>query len=293
MNEDLHNDAITDDSDLLATIWRRRRFVLAIALPFAVLFAVLAFIMTPVYRGQAVLVAASPDRSALGGSLRSTLGSVGDIASLVGVGIGTGDSGTEEAIAVLQSRQFTESFIANNNLMPELFSNLWNNREHRWKVPAAKQPTLNRAFLVFDNLRTVKRNTKTGMITLQVLWKDRVKAAAWTNALVQRLNGEMRTRAIASADASLVYLNSELASTFDVSTREAVNRLIENQVRQHMLANVTAEYALRVVDKALVEDADSPVKPRKVLLIGGGLLFGMLIGVACALLPIFRNPRPG
>ena len=44
---------------------------------------------------------------------------------LVGEGLSGGDYATEEAIAVLKSRYFTEAFIRDNNLLPELFPKLW------------------------------------------------------------------------------------------------------------------------------------------------------------------------
>src|SRR4051812_42877462 len=102
---------------LIGAIWARRWLVVAIALPIAALFAVLAFVMTPVYRGSTVLVSASSERSALNGMLGSALGSMGDVASIVGVNLGAKDTETEEALAVLQSRQLAETFIVENKLM--------------------------------------------------------------------------------------------------------------------------------------------------------------------------------
>jgi capsular polysaccharide biosynthesis protein len=111
-----------------------------------------------------------------------------------------------------------------------------------------------------------------------------VKAADWTNRYVQLLNDEMRARATADAEASLGYLQNEFATTADVSTREAISKLIESQVKQKMLAHVTQEYALRVIDKAEVADADAPVRPVKILFLALGIVFGAILGIAVALL---------
>jgi uncharacterized protein involved in exopolysaccharide biosynthesis len=51
-----------------------------------------------------------------------------------------------------------------------------------------------------------------------------------------------------------------------------------------MLAHVTQEYALRVINKAIAPDADNPVKPNKILFVALGLLFGALLGIAVALI---------
>ena len=278
------DEGIVDAALLSSVLWPRRWLIVTLAIISTGLFAALGFVLHPTYRGTAVLVAATPDRSGLGGSLNSALGPVSELASLAGIGGPNGTSPVDEALAVLQSREFTEAFIAEHNLMPVLFSKIWDPATNAWKVPAAKQPTPAKAFRAFDRIRTIKQDVKTGLITLQIDWKDRTEAASWVNGLVTALNAEMRARAITAADASLVYLQRELATTSDVGTRDAVNRLIEGQIKQRMLANVTQQYSLRFVDRALVADADDPVGPRKLVLIAVGLFLGLIGGVALSLI---------
>jgi uncharacterized protein involved in exopolysaccharide biosynthesis len=276
------SEAIVDGGLLATVLWARRSLIVAFAIVGTGAFAALAFLSPPVYRASAVLVPASPDRNALGGSISSALGSMGGLASLAGIDLSAGNSAIEETLAVLQSREFTQVFIADHNLMPELYADIWDSASKTWKVSPKKQPTPAKAFRVFDKIRTIRKSEKTGLITLQIDWRDRVEAAAWVNALVAALNTEMRTRAIEQSDASLGYLQKELAATSDIGTREAVNRLIEGQIKQRMLANVTQEYSLRFVDKALVADADDPVGPKKILLMVIGLFLGLAGGISLA-----------
>ena len=58
--------------------------------------------------------------------------------------------------------------------------------------------------------------------------------------LVERVNRDLRQRAIAEADASIAYLNSELAKTSVVELRESLYRLLENQTKTIMFARVPA-----------------------------------------------------
>jgi uncharacterized protein involved in exopolysaccharide biosynthesis len=277
---------VPGNQELIDVLWRRRRLITLCSVVFAVLLAVVAFSMTPIYRGAAVLVPADANRGGMGigGSLGSGMGSVGGLAALAGLTLGSSQSQVEESLAVLKSRQFTETFLSRNNLMPELFEKQWDAQAGKWRVEGDKQPTLNKGFKAFDGLRTVTRDQKTGLITLQIDWRDREKAVDWTNKLVQQLNDEMRARAIADANASLGYLQKEFTSTNEVSTREAISRLIESQVKQRMLANVTQEYALRYVDRPIVPDASDKVAPRKALMIAAGLLLGLVIGMSLAIL---------
>src|SRR5665213_3390589 len=205
------DDSIVDGGLLRSVLWSKRVLIAVFAIVVTGLFVALAFLSAPVYRASAVLMPASPDRNGLSSSLSSALGSVGGLASLAGIGLPNGDLELEESLAVLQSREFTEAFIADHNLMPELFAKIWDPESKTWKVPVDKQPTPAKAFRYFDKIRTVTRSEKTGLITLRIDWRDRVEVAAWVNALVASLNSEMRARATAQADASLGYLEKELA----------------------------------------------------------------------------------
>jgi uncharacterized protein involved in exopolysaccharide biosynthesis len=239
------------------------------------LFASVAFLMTPIYQVTAVLVPTSAERDNLGGMLGSALGSVGGLASLAGIGLGTGDSVTQEALAVLRSRQFTEQFITDMNLMPRLFAGLWDQSRGTWRADVENPPTIARAFKYFDaRIRTVTHDKKTGLVKVQIEWTDRQEAAVWANELVQRLNQEMRARAIDKSEASTQFLEKELLATSLVETRQAINRLIEAQIKQRMLANVTHEYVFRIVDRALPPDQDDPIRPKKLLLLAAGPVVG-------------------
>jgi uncharacterized protein involved in exopolysaccharide biosynthesis len=264
-------------------LWAARRWVIACVIVSAAVFAAYAFLSTRIYTAATVFISASADRSGLGDSFR---GSIGGLASLAGINLGSmggAGSDTQEALAVLKSRQFTEAFINERQLMPKFFPNQWDESAKSSK-PGKRQPTPARAYKYFDTkVRSIIENKKTGLIELRINWRDRNEAAAWANELLDRLNQEMRTRAKVSADASVGYLERELKSTDQVATREAINRLIEAQVRQRMLANVTQEYAFRVVDRAMPADANDPVKPKKLLLLLAGPLVGLVIGAVAVL----------
>ena len=261
-----------------------------------ILFVAVALISLPVYRATTMLIPASADRNNMSGALNSALGQLGGIAALAGIGPGAGDLETEEALAVLRSRQFTEEFIDQLNLMPVLFESRWDKAARDWKPDEDNPPTKAMAYKRFNDIRKVIQDKKTGLISLQIDWKDRAQAAAWANELVARLNAEMRGRAIRQVDASLSYLEKEQETTGTIATRDAISRLIEAQIKQRMLANVTQEYAFRIVDRAIAPDLNDPVRPKKILLFLLGPFVGFTLGVVGILtfdLFFGRRPREG
>jgi uncharacterized protein involved in exopolysaccharide biosynthesis len=268
--------------DFFGALRARLTLICSTTVVFGSAMLALAFIMTPVYRGFAVVAPVISDNNPLTQGMDSPAG--GGLLSALTLGPSEADRVTDEEMTVLRSREFTERFISDNNLLPVLFPKLWDPRAARWKEGVKKIPTLARGYIAFDKIRKLDLDADNDFVTLQIDWTDRVKAAEWVNQLAERLNDEMRSRAIANADASLVYLRKELESTFDVATREAISRLMESEIKKKMLAHVTQEFEVRFVDKATVADADFPQRPNKPLMAGIGLVFGLLVGIAVALL---------
>ena len=274
---------VMDARGVLLLLFNRRLWILISTITFAALFAAVAFLSTPRYRASTVLIPASR-RNMLGvHSLPSALG--GGLASLAGLSVGGANPDTQEALGVLRSRAFTQDFIQRNNLLPVLFSSKWNASTGKWRVPKKEQPTLQQAFKYFNrSIRTISDDRETGLITLQIEWRNRIQAADWANEMVQQLNATMRKRAIKMADASIGYLESAYKSTALMPTQQAITQLLESQIDKRMVATVTPQYAFRVVSPALPSDKDDPVWPRKLLLLVLGPFSGFLAGTFLVLI---------
>lgn len=267
----------------LLELWRRRLWILASTIFFLLLAAAYAFLSKPVYRSTTVLVSTANANGGYGGSVGSALGQLGGLATLAGLSLGPDN--VDEALAVLQSRQFTERFLADNKLLPVLYAGLWDEADGQWRVAKDRQPTLARAFKLFDEkIRSIVQDKRTGLVSVNIDWHDPAQAASWANDLVARLNAEMRRRAIVQADASLAYLQSEFSGTKEVVARESIGRLMERQIQSRMLANVSPEYAFRVVDKAMPADPDDVFRPRRMVLLLGGTALGFGLGIIAVLL---------
>ncbi|EQD28309.1 lipopolysaccharide biosynthesis protein, partial [mine drainage metagenome] len=102
--------------------------------------------------------------------------------------------------------------------------------------------------------------------------------------LIERLNKEMRARAIRRADASLVFLKDQLKHTSSVEVQNAVGYLIETQLKKRMFAQVTPDYALRFVAPPVGSDGVRPVWPRRTLLFVLGPIVGLFLGIISTIL---------
>jgi uncharacterized protein involved in exopolysaccharide biosynthesis len=274
--------------ELGRTILGRRWTVLVIALLAGAAATAYAFLKTPVYRAEVVMVPAATSES---GSLTGLATQLGGLASLAGVDLGGSETEVEVAVATLKSREFTDAFVRDNDLLPVLFDRKWDASAKAWKVRDPDDaPTLRDAFERFDRkVRFVHRDRKTGLVSLRVEWKDRALAARWANQLVERVNRHRQRKAIEEAEKSIAYLHAQLRGTTVVELQQAVYRLIEAQTKKIMLANVREEYAFEVIDPAVVPDEDDFARPNRPLVIALGLMAGVLAGIGVA---VVRGPVP-
>jgi uncharacterized protein involved in exopolysaccharide biosynthesis len=269
-----------DEIDLqymFAHITQNRWWILACMVAATAILSTYAFFARPMYRVTAVLMPAASGQVANRTGLAG--GMLGSLAGDFGFG-GPHNSRTEQALAVLQSREFTESFISDEHLMPQLFPNEWNASAGRWDVPVAKRPTLAEAYDYFNKkIRTITEHKRTGLITLQIEWTSSQEAAKWINELIDRLNQEMRKRAITKADASMQFLAAQLQNTSNVEVRNAIGYLMEAELKKRMLAQVTPDYSLQFVAPPVGTDGAAPVWPKKILLLILGPVVGFLLAV--------------
>ena len=276
-------------ADLARILFAGRWQIAGITILLVACFAAYAYLATPIYRATAVLAQVNIDR--FSGQMSSALGQLGDLASLAGVNVDTRESHIDEAIEVLRSRESLQRFIADYDLLPRLFGSKWDLDAKRWKVAESRQPTLWKGYKLFtENIFGVDKDKKTGLITVRIDWTNREEAAKWANELVDRVNAEMRARAIATAQSATEYLEKEREATSFAETRTAINRLIEMQIRQKMLATVNPDYVFRTVDRALPPDVDDVLKPKKLVLICIGASLGVLLScIALLMRAYFRG----
>lgn len=232
-----------------------------------------SFAISPKYEVKVIAMPRGQDRNSL---LSSLAGQFGGIAALAGLGAAE-NSERAEAVQMLQSQILAREFIEQNNLLPLIFAKDWDPLRHRWR---GKERTLNQGVRVFDgSIRGVVEDRRTGLITLRIVWRDPVQAAAWANELVRRGNERLRQRAVTRAEKSLAYLKQEAAKTDTVDIRQALYRLMAEQYKNMLLANVSEEYAFSLIDPAVPPDRGQFKFPNRTLFGLAGLFFGGLFSM--------------
>jgi uncharacterized protein involved in exopolysaccharide biosynthesis len=264
-----------DEVDLFrlwGILWRRRWLIVGVAAVFGLGSGIYAMFLPPAYTASVVLAPVKEDPLS---GLTSQLGGLATLA-----GLGTAQKDNVEAVAVLRSRDFVRTFIEEQGLLPVLFPDSWDATAGRWTVEDPPSPAQAAAFFV-RYVRRIEEDTRTGLVTLSIEWRDPELAAAWANALAVRINDRMRQRALAEAEANVKYLRLEFESTSLVALQQSISGLLESEMQKLMVARGNSEFAFRVIDRAEVPRVKS--KPRVMLIVAVSIVLGGMLAVFAVL----------
>jgi uncharacterized protein involved in exopolysaccharide biosynthesis len=264
--------------DLLRGLWKLKWLVVAMSLLLMCAAGGAALVLPKQFQASIVVSPASEDASSRLGGLGAVLADAGGLASSLS-GLTLGNNGQKgETIAILQSEALTEDYIRTNGLLQILYKNLWDPASGKWNVTDERKiPTLWKANQLFKRkIRTVVVDSRTGLVTLSIKWKDPVAAAQWANDLVRLTNDHLRTRAILESERNIAYLGEQALKTDVVGAKQAIYSVLQSEINKGMIARGRQEYALRIIDPATpAEFASSPVPTLWGMV---GLLSGLLLG---------------
>lgn len=302
-NQTVYDDEI-DLLELLRVLFNHKLSILLCTLVFGVGAFVIAITTPNTYQAD-VLVSSSQ-----GGGMGSALVSqYGGLAAMAGIDLGSGDAGLESVLALLKSRKFIISFINEEGLKPVLFPDKWDEETKVWFTPAPgmrsriksalvgsandevldPKPSDLGAYGAFSKIMTVSEDKKSGLVTIKVDSENPVMAANWANKIVVRLNAYLKDEAISQSDQNIRYLEQEIVDTPLVEFKTALYELVETEAKSKMFANVQKEYALKVIDPAVVPEG--PIKPKRSLILILGVLLGFMVGCAQGLVRGWMNRK--
>ncbi|EGQ8536374.1 LPS O-antigen length regulator [Vibrio parahaemolyticus] len=276
-----HSQQSADDEidlrELFAALWKGKWLIIATTFVFALGSVLYAMSLPNIYKSDALL---APAESSNGGGLSKMAGQLGGLAALAGVNLGGSESSqTDLAVQVMKSRQFVEAFINKHDLLVPLIAakdwdlannkiivdeDLYNPRTGEWlREPDGLRgatPTAQEAFEVFSKeVLSINQDKDSGLYTVSVKSYSPYLAQQWVNWLIDDINKVMRERTIKETSQNLTYLNTQLQKTAVADMQSTFYKLIEEQTKSLMLAEVQEEFIFKVVDPAVVpEIKDGP-----------------------------------
>lgn len=307
-NMPMQNNIADDEIDLrelFTAIWQGKWIIIAITTLFAVASVFYAINQPNIYKSEALLAPAEQDQQ---GGLGALAGQFGGLASLAGVNLGSGGGidKTQMALEVLKSRKFTSEFIQKHNILPDLMAvkswesekntiiynqEVYNKAENKWlrkvKSPFKPEPSMQEAFKVFSQVVNADVSKESGMVSISIEHLSPYIAKQWVDWLVVDLNKTMKERDVVEANKSTEFLMNQLENTKIADIRAVLYKLVEEQAKIIMFANVRDEYVFKTIDPALVPEVK--FKPKRAVICVIGVLLGMMLSLMVVLLKHFSK----
>jgi uncharacterized protein involved in exopolysaccharide biosynthesis len=259
--------------ELIRTLLQAWKTIVGITIGCVSLAVAYALHAPEVFKADTLLAPASEEKS----GASSALSQFGGLAAMAGISIPS-DSNVEQVVATLQSRKFLRQYIDAKKLLPVLFEEIWDAENQSWLVQKQEdEPSEQKAVEIFKSILHVDEDKKSGLINLSIFWKDPATAAKWANDLVKQLNEQLREKAIADSQKRVGYLEQELAKTTLQDMRAVLYKLLESEKQKAMLANVNEDFALKVIDPAVVPEFRE--KPKRKLIVALGVVCGGFLGI--------------
>ncbi|MEM0514225.1 Wzz/FepE/Etk N-terminal domain-containing protein [Pseudoalteromonas sp. YIC-827] len=293
MQQTTFADDEIDLKELFLALWQGKWIIIGTTIIAAVISVVYALSLPNIYKSEALLAPAEDGQS---GGLSALAGQFGGLASLAGVNLGGGSADkTTIALELLKSRSFIGEFVQKHDLKPLIMAaNGWDQANNKvlydpeiydkeksiWvretKTSKQSEPSLLEVHdRIIKEFLTVTKKKETGLITIGMKHYSPVVAKELTDKLIEQINSTMRTNAINDAEKSIGYLTRALNETTLADMQKVFYQLIEQQEQAKMLASVREEFALKVIDPAVIAEEKS--EPKRGVICVLSVLLGLII----------------
>jgi len=255
--------------------------------------AIYVVLQPNIYRAEVFL---APNLDADSGGLSGLVAQYGGLAGLAGVQLGSGSRDkTQLGLSILRSRKFISVFIKNRGILVPLMaakswdensgeviidSDVFDTARGEWlrpiRPPRGVVPSEQEAYEEFLTILRIRRDAETGFVRISLEHVSPVLAQQWVEWLVADLNMVAKEWDVSEASQALEFLNAQLQQISLSGLREVFFRLVEDQTKTIMLANISSEYLLRTIDPAVVPEGK--VGPFRTLIVLLALFLGAVAG---------------
>lgn len=260
-----------DIKQLIKALWRGRIFIILFTSLFAISSVFYSLQIPNKYLSYATLSSAKAESSSLSNFAGSSLGG---LASLAGVNLGQEEtSDIQIAMEIMKSWGFIEKFIKENKLEVKLSAvNGWNRDTNEliidneiydkanssWLREKTKyrtsEPTSWELYESFMSILSVSQDEMNNLVIVSIEYYSPSVAREWVNLFVKSINDHMRERKLKQSNANIEYLNEQVLRTTTNETKAMFYNLIEEEVKNKMLAEVSYEFSFITIKEAMVPE---------------------------------------
>ena len=268
-----------DFLDLWYAVISRKLMIFLVVAGFTAFGAFLAYVMPKQYLGEATVAYVVS---------KSTTSTASSVTTTPTVDLNQPFT-ADEIAGLIQGRAFIYKFIQDNNLLPILFEKDWNKDKKAWEPSMVHRWIYGDTISIWDgytkfsDILDVETDDETNLTTISLKWTDAKLATEWANKIVGTINSQLRELAIKESEDVLAQLQEQLNRTSALELKLALYGLMETQMAKVTAAKVHPEFAMKILDNAVVPD-DQAIPYFQLILIAVSLFLGLVIALSLVLL---------
>ena len=218
--------------------------------------------------------------------------SIGGLASLAGINIGSNESKHTEvfiALKTINSQQFIADFVRNNNLLIEIMAakgwddesntfvidkNVFNTATNRWME---SEPTDFEIFEKFSRMLSATQDKKSLLVYISFEHYSPIFAKEVVELLLNEINQQTSQRRLKLTEKYISSLKLKIVEENSQIIIDNISRLILEQQRLQMLAELSDSYLFNVLEYPLVAEKKSG--PRRSIIVIASALLGIFLSI--------------
>ena len=304
-----HQDNFLNNSiDLIKLVnlfWRKKIQIISITSLFAVFSVFYALSLPDYYKSESILVNAENTNQLSG------LQGLSGLASIAGINIQ--NSRQDKSIVIfetLKSRAFVRHLIKFDNILPSLVaakeydsssqkiifdSEVYDASNKVWLAKKSNnnkkdsKPSFIEAHAAYLEHVTINQDKFTNLITISVEHISPLFAKEFLDLIIRELNELLRFKDLQDSTNAIDFLTSEIPKSSLVTMKDAINQLVHSRLEMQMMARISSDYALKIIDPAYIPEEKS--RPNRASICIMITLAGGLFSVLFVLLRYFISSK--
>ena len=293
-----------DINTLLKYLWRGKYIILITTLVFSLISVFYALSIPNYYKSSALLKVAGQDSSS------SIMSQYSGLASIAGISLPSNGSQNDAylATATLKSRDFLSHLIKlDDEIVPALIAtkdydiissniifdeNSYDVSKNQWiRKPSFPFKTIPSNIEVYEKyineVLSTSIDKQSGYISISIQHISPKFAYKFLNLIISEINALSRANDLESSKSALDYLYLEASKNSIASIDLSISNLIETQLKTQMMAQVSDEYLLKIIDEPYIPELKNGPNRKSIAFIG--FFIGVLISSFASIIFCLRS----
>ena len=287
VNKTNSNDSLEEETmdfkELFDLLWKGRNLIILTTAVFALGSFIYALSLNDYYKSTASLSIAQPTTG-------NTSSGLGGLASIAGINITPVGVQGPMYINTIRSRSFLKHLMSvDENVLPSLVaaesydreskklvfnSDVYDAANKKWIVA---KPTHIQIFGAYMQLVNVDFHEIRQTMDVSIEHISPIFAYEFLDLIIREADNLLRQRDLKRSSEALEYLTSELSKTSLLDIKSSINALILSQLQTQMMAKVSNNYIVNIIDPAFIPISTS--KPSRSFIRLTGVVLGLIFGI--------------